>query len=402
MPSGFFNLLSVMRCRLRIFTAKLIYLLCSVLIAMVVPLSHADGSAEWQRSFVNQWESKKIGYNPYFTNFERSLEQNAVLHLMNLGKMAFIRGDFYFSGACFDLVMEKIEDIYGYSSNARGSRQRFFKAAEKATDLWYQESVKHFRGEPYERMMVYFYRGLITYGEKLPDLARAIWENGAQQDAFAEEEQYQCDFAPIEILSAWAAKEINAMSLIDQKKSQLSRINSPLLTPSENHKTLVVIESGRGPVKKRKGEYGSLLAFDCPHQTISTVALLHNDSKIDLKKTGDLCYQASTRGGRWIDGVLAQKVVFKGQWENIASSYQSQRSVMHGGAMFRQGGLARRQAQETRPEADIRQWSNLSKMFWMQYLPFSINKDNIQILVNDTQVVNKKILQFGNIVWIQL
>jgi len=73
--------------------------------------------------------------------------------------------------------------------------------AAKARSLWYEEGCKIFKGEPYERCMMYYYRGLLYLWKKDYGNAHACFANGILQDAFAEEEQDQCDFGLLYFLS---------------------------------------------------------------------------------------------------------------------------------------------------------------------------------------------------------
>ncbi|MFP3441488.1 hypothetical protein R0K18_27540, partial [Pantoea sp. SIMBA_133] len=72
----------------------------------------------------------------------------------------------------------EIENVYADSD-----------AARKARSIWYEEAEKDFKGEPYERAMVYLYLGLIYLEEGDYGNARASFLAGLLQDAFAEEEQ---------------------------------------------------------------------------------------------------------------------------------------------------------------------------------------------------------------------
>ena len=51
----------------------------------------------------------------------------------------------------------------------------------------------------------YYYRGLLYLRAGDYENARAAFRQGQMQDAFAEAEQYQCDFAIMLFLEAWAS-----------------------------------------------------------------------------------------------------------------------------------------------------------------------------------------------------
>ena len=54
--------------------------------------------------------------------------------------------------------------------------------AREARGLFNEESVKTFRGEPYERVMAYYYRGILYWMDGEPDNARAAFRSAAVQD----------------------------------------------------------------------------------------------------------------------------------------------------------------------------------------------------------------------------
>ncbi|MCI0534322.1 MAG: hypothetical protein L0Z50_03745, partial [Verrucomicrobiales bacterium] len=55
------------------------------------------------------------------------------------------------------------------------------KQARKARGYFHEESRKTFHGEPYERVMAYFYRGILYWMDGEPDNARACFRNGEFQ-----------------------------------------------------------------------------------------------------------------------------------------------------------------------------------------------------------------------------
>ena len=53
------------------------------------------------------------------------------------------------------------------------------KSAKKARSLFSEESKKTFRGEPYERVMAYYYRGILYWMDGEPDNARACFRSAS-------------------------------------------------------------------------------------------------------------------------------------------------------------------------------------------------------------------------------
>jgi len=77
-------------------------------------------------------------------------EWNAVLNLDLLGLAAIEAGRPRLAERAFDMAAARILRIYADDPNARQARS-----------LWSAESVKDWKGEPYERAMTFYYRGLL-------------------------------------------------------------------------------------------------------------------------------------------------------------------------------------------------------------------------------------------------
>ena len=81
----------------------------------------------------------------------REGERNWVLNLNQTAIAALRIGDIETARAALDEAILQIEAIYGNSPEA-----------SKARMLFYTEDVKLFKGDPYERSMTYFYRGILA------------------------------------------------------------------------------------------------------------------------------------------------------------------------------------------------------------------------------------------------
>ncbi|MDB5452966.1 MAG: hypothetical protein JWO33_1544 [Caulobacteraceae bacterium] len=77
-------------------------------------------------------------------------ERNRVLNQMEIGARAFWRADYTTAKPALDDAIVHIGAVFDSNPNAANARK-----------LWYDEGSKDFKGEPYERAMVFFYRGLI-------------------------------------------------------------------------------------------------------------------------------------------------------------------------------------------------------------------------------------------------
>src|ERR1700678_3720588 len=122
--------------------------------------------------------------------------------------------------------------------------------AARARSLWYEEGCKIFKGEPYERSMMYYYRGLLYLWKSDFGNARACFANGILQDAFAEEAQYRCDFGLLYFLSVYCAHRSGQDADSDEKDLLRLRPDSPTI---QGDLVLLVCETGRAPRKLADG-----------------------------------------------------------------------------------------------------------------------------------------------------
>lgn len=165
-------------------------------------------------------------------------QRNKVLNDMRLGIASIDAGRYDLAEQLFDDALMNIEAVYADNDQAKKARQLFVK-----------EQTKDFKGEPYERVMAYFYRGLLYMRAGDYENARASFKGGMLQDAFAEEEQYRADFALMPYLQAWAARcSGNSSAAVDDIK-EFQSLNKIAPVPTENDNVLVLVEAGFAPQK---------------------------------------------------------------------------------------------------------------------------------------------------------
>ncbi len=257
------------------------------------------------------WIPQLSEVNPQHTDtLTGGKEGDKVLNLMNIGGNLFSDRHFSLSQKLFMEASFEIEALYGMSAEARKLRQRFFTEAEKARSPYYEEQVKFFRGEPYERMMVYYYLGLSYLLKGDYENAHAAFINGQLQDAIAEEEQYQSDFPPLEGLLYFTARKMSS-SVQGKHRKRLQEMRSELKMNHLKAPLIVIIESGQSATKIQQGKHKEILSFKCNTDEVSKVNVVSEKQTLPLIKSGYLCWQAITRGGREIDGILAQKALWK-------------------------------------------------------------------------------------------
>lgn len=249
------------------------------------------------------------------------------------------------------------------------------KDAKKARRLFSSESSKTFIGEPYERVMAYYYRGILYWQEGQPDNARACFRNGEFIDSDAEANEYKGDYVLLDYLDALASAKLSADgsdALARAEKNAKRKL--PPLDPEAN--VLVFAEFGTGPRKYGGGEYGEQLRFITVDSKVYS-ALLKVDGKIvQLIPYDDLNFQATTRGGRVMDYILGNKAVFKSTTDTVGDVALVGAAAAASGIRHSDGSINRDAeaatialgaiglvskiaSAATTPSADTRTWDNL-------------------------------------------
>jgi hypothetical protein len=245
------------------------------------------------------------------------------------------------------------------------------KSARKARSLFREESKKTFRGEPYERVMAYYYRGILYWMDGEPDNARACFRTAQLEDSDAEKNEYQADYVLLDYLDGYASAKLAADGSDAYKRaSSVARMGvPPPYDPQAN--VFIFSEMGTGPTKYAAGEYREQLKFT-PGQSRAVAAVLKvNGTAIRAQAYDDLSFQATTRGGRVMDHVLANKAVFKGTTDAVGNAalvsgailatQQGRRSSLDeaGLGLLAAALVLKGISAATTPTADTRAWDNL-------------------------------------------
>lgn len=191
--------------------------------------------------------------------------------------------------------------------------------SKKAQETFTSDSIKDFKGDAYERSMLFYYLGLSEIGNGLLDNARAAFKNGLLQDSFAENEKYRADFFLMPTLEAWAliceGRTLDAI----EKASSLPEALSGLIIDSDEKQYFTIVESGKAPQKETAGRYSNILVYRNISDNVEAYSF-NTDGKQELLLGGDVLYQAKTRGGRIVDAVVDGKVKFRKGAESMSNA----------------------------------------------------------------------------------
>jgi hypothetical protein len=291
---------------------------------------------------------------------EHGPQRDKVLWQYRLALADMRHGQFDAAKPLFDDALLTLGGLYANDPDARKARQLFQK-----------ESRKTFIGEPYERSMAYYYRGILYWRDGQIDNARACFRSAQFEDSDAEHGEYRCDYVLLDYLDGFATAKLGGDGSDALKRAEKNARGEkpPPFDTAVN--TLVFLDFGPGPVKYATGQYHEQLRFQTRPSPVHSVQLQLDGQNVILRPADDLNFQATTRGGRVMDHVLANKAVFKSTTDVlgnaaiasgaiIASSggHHSHNDEIGAGLMIA-GLVSKLASAATTPQADIRCWEAL-------------------------------------------
>lgn len=354
-------------------------------------------------AFANKISNAQL--RPLFERLYIEGERNATLNFQRIGMTALSIGDIDIAEKAFEGAVFRIELIYADNPEA-----------QKAKSLWTAEKIKDFKGEPYERAMAYFYRGLVYAAKADFQNARAMFKQADYQDTVAESEKYAGDFGLMPYMAGWASYCDGDTRMAKDFLEQAIKGDAAYTGVAVDKPVLVLMESGRAPFKYGAGKAKEIIkwqAYEAPLE-VAKKACTDNTAKScgvsTFIKGADIGFQATTRGGRPIDGILGGKAAFKEGAEGVASFASTMGNVGMQTAlatgnndaaglgllgMFA-GLVAQGVAQSTQAQADVREWEQLPANIWLGTGASKSSQKNFSVAVevagNPSQFSAEKIV----------
>lgn len=335
---------------------------------------------------------------------------NLVLDNMLLAQQSLQQNDYSEAKIALDSVLNNIEAVWGED-----------EAAKQARSLWYEEGSKGFKGEPYERVMAYLYRGLIYIQDGDLENARVCFRLAYLQDSFPEEEQPDCDFATIYLLLAWVDYQLGQTDRAEALLDTLAAFRPDLTGTDLSKPHLLFVETGKAPRKLRDGVSQNRLVYRRGKNIVEQYARFQTQQGGERTVTlmDNLYFQAASRGGRPIDGIIEGKVAFKSTVESASDVMGEMASA---GMLFSSlnasgdlaavsGGLAilgfvgHGLSGQVNAKADIRAWNNLPDCLHLCFLNEAEFQSiqTVEILAADHSVVRQlsQSTQNDRLLWIR-
>jgi len=269
---------------------------------------------------------------------------------------AMRRGQFDLAKGYLDDAIARITSVYGADAAAKKSRSTFAAEAKKT-----------FIGEPYERVMAWYLRGILYWRDGEPDNARACFRFFFNDAATTENKSWASDYVLLDYLDGYISTRMggDGSEAIHRATAAAKQWKPPEFSTNAN--VLVFIDYGFGPVKFATGAYAEQLRFraQVSHERNAIAHIESSQGK--AVPYDDLVFQATTRGGRVMDHVLANKAVFKSATDtfgNVAlvtgAALTTHRETQVAGlATMGAGLIGKIFSSAANPAADTRSWDNL-------------------------------------------
>ena len=285
--------------------------------------------------------------------------RDRVLWQYRLAAAALRHGQFSEARTALDEALARLGGIFNADKESRRARGYFTAEAKKT-----------FLGEPYERVMAYYYRGILYWRDGEPDNARACFRSAAFADGDAEDRAFASDYVLLDYLDGLATAKLSGdgSDAFKRARAEAKLALPPEMNPTNN--VLFFIEYGAGPTKFASGQYREELRFRFGTSPAREAMVRVGQALAHVGPYDDLNYQASTRGGRVMDHILGNKAVFKSATDtagNVAligglttAVVSEDRTAQEVGLGIAAAGLiAKLISAATTPAADIRCWDNL-------------------------------------------
>lgn len=246
------------------------------------------------------------------------------------------------------------------------------EAEQKATSLHGAESEKNYKGEPHERVAIFFYRGLLFLADGDYENAHACFLNASLQDATSAQAERRGNWMAVDLMLLQCKRLMKDSSAEEfaercRAKYQKELNGDGRLLQRFDHSVVVVVGVGRGPEKhttKTQGKAAALGYLLTPSK-VAGVQLGCASRAVPLTPCDDVYVQVVTRGQRAMDDVLAAKANTKQGIENAGVGInvvaQAGASVVPGlgllGMFAMDASLA--EANKVNASADIRQLYSL-------------------------------------------
>ena len=236
-----------------------------------------------------------------------------------------------------------------------------------AQSLFSPENVKGFHGESHERAMGWFYRGMFYWMDGEPDNARACFRTAQLMDAHAAQPKHRADWVLLDYLDGYITTKLGRDGGDARTRAQANVGTTALPDYNLKANVMVFLQFGFGPMKKTGGDVGEKIVYDGGHSQARAARITVGGRTLIAPAFDNLTFQASTRGNRAMDAILAKKAGIKKTGDLVGdigvtagAILTSEPKTEGAGVALLGAGLAGKIiGGSTEPRADTRTWTNL-------------------------------------------
>ena len=289
------------------------------------------------------------------------------------------------------------------------------KSEEKAQSIWHGEVNKVYKGDSYERATFYALMAMsFIRKQEYEDALRCV-KNGLLADADSNSDKAVEDYALLHYLGYYAASKLNDNDEAQEyQRAMYQALTGRGMLRDEDGKPLpgncfeqlkmtdanvfLVVWAGMPPTVVRTGEYEEVRSIISGRNFFDAMSIsVGSDFAVMMPNNlGDVNYQATTRGGRLMDNVLADKALAKkgmevtknvflilGSGLVLAGTHTLNNlpvglSLLGAGlGCYLIGGTAWIVGYYINPAADARYWRNLPGQFYVVPLKLPAGKHKV-------------------------
>ena len=240
-------------------------------------------------------------------------------------------------------------------------------STRKAQSLFSPESSKGFHGEPFERTMGWFYQGVLYWMNGEPDNARACFRTAQLMDALAAQPEHRADWVLLDYLDGFITAKLGRDGNDARTRAQANAGDTALPDYNTKANVMVFLQFGFGPMKKTGGDVGEKIVYDGGHSQARSARITVAGQTLIAPVFDNLTFQASTRGDRAMDAILANKAAIKKTGDLVGDIGVTAGAILAsqpktedaGVALLGAGLVGKIIGGSAEPHADTRTWTNL-------------------------------------------
>jgi hypothetical protein len=261
-----------------------------------------------------------------------------------------------------------------------------------AQSLFSPENVKGFHGESHERTMGWFYRGVFYWMDGEPDNARACFRTAQLMDALAAQPEHRADWVLLDYLDGFITTKLGRNGNDARARAQANAGDTALPAYNAKANVMVFLQFGFGPMKKTGGDVGEKIVYDGGHSRAQSARITAGGRTLIAPVFDNLTFQASTRGDRAMDAILAKKATIKKAGDLVGDIGVTGGAILAsqpetegaGVALLSAGLVGKIVGGSAEPRADTRTWTNLPQHLSFAALQLPTGTHTIAIEFLDT------------------